>query len=162
MSANGGETDIAAPPPVMSSAPSQPYSFTEGENSVTFASARTAMVRERLSWPCIEAFYAGATSESLAAAADQLGLSRAAISISIKKLERRLGQRLFQGLGGRRHLTPTGEELLATIQPVIDEWRLMERRLSEDKASSGSLPPAVPRSEARSKTGSSRFRRKLA
>jgi DNA-binding transcriptional LysR family regulator len=119
------------------------------------------MVRERLSWPCIEAFYAGATSESLAAAAEQLGLSRAAISISIKKLERRLGQRLFQGLGGRRHLTPTGEELLATIQPVIDEWRLMERRLSDVEAAPVPLPPAVPRSRGWPTKCSHRRARKL-
>jgi DNA-binding transcriptional LysR family regulator len=115
------------------------------------------MVRERLSWPCIEAFYAGATSESLAAAAEQLGLSRAAISISIKKLERRLGQRLFLGLGGRRHLTPTGEELLATIKPVIDEWRLMERKLSVVEVASVPLSPAVPRSGARSSRRRSRL-----
>jgi DNA-binding transcriptional LysR family regulator len=119
------------------------------------------MVRERLSWPCIEAFYAGATSESLAAAAEQLGLSRAAISISIKKLERRLGQRLFRGLGGRRHLTPTGQELLATITPLVGEWRMMEQKVADVEAASAPLPPAVPRPRVRSTKRSFVARRNL-
>ena len=68
----------------------------------------------------LEAFVAAAQSGSMAEGARKLAVSRAAISVMIKEVERKLGVKLFAG-GRPKRLTPEGEVLLARVGPAVAE-----------------------------------------
>ena len=65
----------------------------------------------------VEAFVAVAKTCSFRAAADQLGVTRSAISQAIGRLENRLGVALFQRTTRSVSLTPVGERLAEHILP---------------------------------------------
>ncbi len=70
----------------------------------------------------IRAFVATAQTGSFTAAADQLGISNRLTSKYVGALEARLGTRLFQRTTRKVGLTPAGEELLARVPALLDEF----------------------------------------
>ncbi|MET0390169.1 MAG: LysR substrate-binding domain-containing protein [Polyangiales bacterium] len=69
----------------------------------------------------LNAVVAVATHRSFRAAADELELSRSALSHMIAALERRIGVRLFQRTTRSVALTPAGEHFLGRIRPALRE-----------------------------------------
>lgn len=67
-----------------------------------------------------EIFLTMALSRNMAEAADKLGISPAAISKSIKALERETGIKLFRLANGRLFPTPDAERLLPFAQRAVD------------------------------------------
>jgi LysR family glycine cleavage system transcriptional activator len=68
----------------------------------------------------VRAFEAAARNESFTAAANELGLTQAAVSYQVKALEDRLGAPLFVRERGRVRLTPLGARLLPTLSQAFD------------------------------------------
>lgn len=71
---------------------------------------------------------------SLAAAAQQLGLTPPAVSKRLAALEKRLGVRLMQRTTRRISLTPEGETYLVDGQRVLDELQALERKVTGSHA----------------------------
>jgi LysR family transcriptional regulator, glycine cleavage system transcriptional activator len=83
----------------------------------------------------LRAFEAAARSENFTRAAEELGVSQAAVSQQVKALEVTLGVRLFARDGKRLVLTSTGREYLAIVRDALDRIavgtdRLLQRRPS--------------------------------
>lgn len=71
---------------------------------------------------------------SLAAAAQQLGVTPPAVSKRLAAIERRLGVRLLQRTTRRISLTPEGETYLVEGARVLEELEALERTVSGSKA----------------------------
>ena len=71
---------------------------------------------------------------SLAAAAQQLGVTPPAVSRRLALLEQRLGVRLLQRTTRRMHLTPEGETYLLEGARVLSELEALERAVSGARA----------------------------
>lgn len=67
-----------------------------------------------------EIFLTMILSRNMAEAADKLGISMAAISKSLKSLERETGLKLFRNVNGRLVATPEAERLLPFAQRAVD------------------------------------------
>ncbi|MBL8652292.1 MAG: LysR family transcriptional regulator [Sphingopyxis sp.] len=67
----------------------------------------------------IRAFEAAARLENFTRAAEELGLTQAAVSYQIRQLEDRLGQPLFVRAKGRARLSDTGQKLLPAISTAF-------------------------------------------
>jgi DNA-binding transcriptional LysR family regulator len=80
----------------------------EGEKLVDFDTGR------------LRAFLHVAERGTVAAAAEALGYTAPAVSQQITKLEGQLGTRLFDRVGGRLRLSPSGERLLPIARQVLD------------------------------------------
>ena len=81
-----------------------------------------------------ELFVYLAQAHSLSQAAEQLGMSKAALSKQIKRLEVDLQVDLFSRAGYRLSLTPTGEILLTQCQRLkreLDDTRMMCQQLHQ-------------------------------
>jgi DNA-binding transcriptional LysR family regulator len=78
----------------------------------------------------IEAFVRSAEGKSFSAAARKLGLSPAAVSKSVAKLEDTLGVRLFQRTTRRITLTEAGERLFAEAAPGLESLQTALTRAS--------------------------------
>lgn len=68
----------------------------------------------------IRVFEAAARHEHFTAAADELGMTQAAVSYQVKALEERLGAPLFVRERGRARLTPLGARLLPALSQAFD------------------------------------------
>ncbi len=68
-------------------------------------------------------------SGSLTEAAESLHLSQPALSQSLREIERRLGEPIYEREGRSRRLTPAGEELLAFAVEVLAQAEDLTRRL---------------------------------
>ena len=80
----------------------------------------------------LETFIAAAARGSMAGGARALGVSTAAVTIAIKRLERQLGEPLFDGSRPKR-LTVAGEQLRARIEPLLGQLRReLDRPLSNE------------------------------
>lgn len=73
-----------------------------------------------IDWNHIRAFHATATTGSLSAAARQLALTQPTLSRQVLALEADLGVALFERLGRKLVLTPTGLELLDHVRIMSD------------------------------------------
>ncbi|WP_416820040.1 LysR substrate-binding domain-containing protein [Delftia tsuruhatensis] len=73
--------------------------------------------------PYLRVFEAAGRTSSFALAANEVGLSPSAVSHSIRKLEDRLGHRLFQRSTREVHLTREGAILLEHVQRGLEEMR---------------------------------------
>ncbi len=71
---------------------------------------------------------------SLAAAAQQLGVTPPAVSKRLAAIERRLGVRLLQRTTRRISLTPEGETYLVDGSRVLEELEALERTVAGSKA----------------------------
>ena len=68
----------------------------------------------------IRVFEAAARHEHFTAAADELGMTQAAVSYQIRALEDRVGAKLFSRSKGRVRLTDTGRRLLGPLTAAFD------------------------------------------
>lgn len=68
-------------------------------------------------------FLAVAEAKGFRAAGERLGVSHAAVSQTLRRLEERLGVALVQRSTRSVHLTEAGERLYASLRPAIDEVR---------------------------------------
>ncbi|HHP7244453.1 MAG TPA: LysR family transcriptional regulator [Elainellaceae cyanobacterium] len=64
-------------------------------------------------------------------AADSLFISQPSLSVSIKRLERKLGVTLFERGGRRAVLTPGGRFFLATAQAMWDDYQFALKGLRD-------------------------------
>ncbi len=98
----------------------------------------------------LDAFVAAADGASFSAAARRLGLTPAAVSKSVARLEAGLGVRLFQRSTRSLHLTEEGERLYGQVR---QPWGEIADALAESRAGAGkpagalkvSLAPTVGR-----------------
>lgn len=67
----------------------------------------------------IRVFEAAGRLEHFSRAAEELGLTQAAVSYQVKQLENHLGEQLFERAGGRVHLTATGRRLHGPISEAF-------------------------------------------
>ena len=68
----------------------------------------------------IRVFEAAARHEHFTAAAEELGMTQAAVSYQIRALEERVGAKLFERSKGRVRLTDTGRRLLTPLSAAFD------------------------------------------
>lgn len=87
---------------------------------------------EKLSLDLFRTFVCFAQVGRVEDVADQLGMTQAAVSLQLKKLEAEVGQPLFQMVGRRKLLTEFAQSLFQTLAPpLIDvQSRLKEASIS--------------------------------
>src|SRR5262245_11569011 len=91
-------------------------------------------------------FVAVARTGSFSRAAEHCHVSQPSLSQQIQKLERSVGQRLFDRLGRRAALTDAGRLLLDRAQGILESVDDVERRLRDaddnpqGKLSIGAIP----------------------
>jgi DNA-binding transcriptional LysR family regulator len=74
---------------------------------------------------------------SFSRAAEELHLTQPAVSIQVKQLEGHAGQPLFEQLGKKIYLTPSGTELLHHSRAIIQQFREAEEAMAQFKGISG-------------------------
>ncbi|MBA3810441.1 MAG: LysR family transcriptional regulator, partial [Caulobacteraceae bacterium] len=79
----------------------------------------------------VRVFEAAARLKSFTRAAEELGITQAAVSWQVKALERRLDQALFHRLPREVALTPAGERLARAASEAISLPRLAVSDLTE-------------------------------
>ena len=88
----------------------------------------------------LESFVQSAESGSFSAAARRLGLTPAAVSKNVARLETRLGVRLFQRSTRRLTLTESGERFLGRIGGALARcttpWPMCRRTMASPRARS--------------------------
>jgi DNA-binding transcriptional LysR family regulator len=90
-------------------------------------------------------FTAVVEASSFVAAADSLGMSKAAVSRYVSELERRLGVRLLHRTTRRLSLTPEGEVFRSHCQDILSSIEASEAEISTRSLSvSGLLKVSVP------------------
>lgn len=87
----------------------------------------------RISLSAIRVFEAAARRGSFTRAADELGMTQAAVSWQIKHLEARLGFSLFQRLPKEVRLTPPGERLARAASEAMQRLRAALEELSQEE-----------------------------
>ena len=98
----------------------------------------------------MSAFVAIAERSSFAKAATHLGVSRSALSETIRALEEKLGVRLLNRTTRSVSLTEAGEQLLARLRPVLDNFDdVVESVNAFRNKPAGHLRLTVPRPAAR-------------
>lgn len=100
-----------------------------------------------LPWPALRAFEAASRHASFKDAARELGLTPTAISHQVKRLETRLGLKLFERLHRALLLTPAGETLATEAQAAflrleqtLDRLRLQGRVADRDSLTVSCVP----------------------
>ena len=83
-----------------------------------------------MDWENLRFFLAVARTGSLAAAGRQLGVIHTTVMRRVAALEEGLGSKLFERHPNGYALTPTGQDLLETLQPFDEELIAVERKLS--------------------------------
>lgn len=89
----------------------------------------TDSMDEPLDSALLRVFLAVARAGSLSAGATQLLRTQSAVSLQVQKLERALGQRVFERHGRGVTLTPAGEQLLPVARHVVDVLERAATRL---------------------------------
>ncbi|MGD9509390.1 MAG: transcriptional regulator GcvA [Geminicoccaceae bacterium] len=77
----------------------------------------------------VRAFEAAARQGSFTRAAEELGMTQAAVSYQVKLLEERVGTALFRRNGRQKLLTDAGEQLAAAVSEAFDRMRLAFAKL---------------------------------
>lgn len=80
----------------------------------------------------IRVFEAAARLENFTAAAQELGMTQAAVSYQVKLLEQRLGMTLFQRVGRRIALSDKGREIAPVVTRAFDQLRQGFAALAQD------------------------------
>src|SRR5215467_13874528 len=94
----------------------------------------------------VSAFVAIAERSSFAKAATHLGVSRSALSETMRALEEKLGVRLLNRTTRSVSLTEIGQQLLAQLRPVLDNFdEVMESVNAFRDRPAGHLRLTVPR-----------------
>ncbi|MFX1677718.1 LysR family transcriptional regulator [Mitsuaria sp. CC2] len=100
--------------------------------------------------PSLAWFARVARQGSFTRAADELGVTRAAVSQNLKALERQLGVRLLHRTTRDMSLTEAGQQLLDTLVPALEKIERAVQRLGDvDGAPSGLLRINTSRLAAR-------------
>lgn len=84
------------------------------------------MIRE------LKTFVAVAQAGSFAAAGDRIGLTQAAVSAQMQRLEAHLGFTLFERTGRSAHLNRRGAELLAQAQALLQQFARLGAPAQDD------------------------------
>jgi LysR family glycine cleavage system transcriptional activator len=84
--------------------------------------------------PAVRAFEAAGRLENFSRAAEELGMTQAAVSYQIRQLEAQLGQRLFLRENGRVRLSDTGKRLLGPLSDAFAGMRQAFADLGEESA----------------------------
>ncbi|GFE82255.1 LysR family transcriptional regulator [Steroidobacter agaridevorans] len=92
----------------------------------------------------IQAFEAIVRRGSVAAAADELGVSSGAVSQQLRKIERELGTRLLERDGRSLTLTSWGRMYYEQVRTAFDELRRAQHRLHIARAKQGIVLSAPP------------------
>lgn len=92
----------------------------------------------------LKTFQAVADHLNLTKAADQLGYSQPTITLQIKALEKELGKPLFNRVGKRTFLTPTGKLLKQHTDKLFGVLRELEEDLKQLDKPHGTLVIATP------------------
>jgi len=92
-------------------------------------------MRHLPSLAAVRAFEAAARHKNYTRAGDELGMTQAAVSYQIKKLEQRVGAALFVRAGRTMDLTPAGELLAPRIAQAFSTMENAFRELSESESS---------------------------
>ncbi len=92
-----------------------------------------------INYELYKVFYHVATTLSFSEASKRLYISQSAVSQSIKSLEKKLGQNLFNRNTKKVQLTPEGEMLLNHIEPAMNFIRKGEMLLLDASATGGQL-----------------------
>src|SRR5919107_1843768 len=71
----------------------------------------------------VRVFEAAARHQSFTRAAEELGMTQAAVSYQIRMLEERIGTALFVRLPRHVELTPTGKELAPAVSEAFEQLR---------------------------------------
>ena len=87
----------------------------------------------------IRVFEAAARLENFTAAAQELGMTQAAVSYQVKLLEERLGISLFQRTGRKVALTEKGREIAPILTRAFDQMRQGFAALTQDHSAVLSL-----------------------
>jgi len=80
----------------------------------------------------VRVFEAAARLENFTAAAQELGMTQAAVSYQVKLLEERLGISLFQRTGRKVTLTEKGREIAMVVSRAFDQMREGFAALTQD------------------------------
>ena len=80
----------------------------------------------------VRVFEAAARLENFTAAAQELGMTQAAVSYQVKLLEERLGISLFQRTGRKVALTEKGREIAMVVSRAFDQMRQGFAALTQD------------------------------
>jgi DNA-binding transcriptional LysR family regulator len=91
----------------------------------------------------IEAFLAVAREGSFRAGAETIHRSQPAVSVAIKVLEQDLGAPLFERLGRRIRLTPTGKALQGSAAPLFSQWKRLPSRIREEIEGKPRMPVEI-------------------
>lgn len=91
----------------------------------------------------VRAFEAAARLQNFSRAADELGMTQAAISYQIRQLEARLGRSLFVREKGRVRLSETGQRLLPAISGAFAAMSDAFAALSNDDAEVLTISAAI-------------------
>jgi len=78
-------------------------------------------------------FIAFAEHGSITRAARAAHVTQPTVSMQLKELGDAVGLPLYEKVGGRLHLTGTGEELLKTARAMVDEWAAFAQRIAAMK-----------------------------
>ncbi|MCA0434222.1 MAG: LysR family transcriptional regulator [Proteobacteria bacterium] len=92
----------------------------------------------------LKAFEAAARHGGFASAAQELGVSPAAVSQLVQKLERHLGKTLFTRFNNRILLTDAGKAIFAGVTPALNEIAETVRRVSRGNARRKVVLSALP------------------
>ena len=92
-----------------------------------------------INYELYKVFYHVATTLSFSEASKRLYISQSAVSQSIKSLEKKLGQNLFNRNTKKVQLTPEGEMLLSHIEPAMNFIRKGEMLLLDSASTGGHL-----------------------
>lgn len=79
-------------------------------------------VVQAMDFTVLRYFQMAAKEQSISRAADELYISRQALSKAIKRLEEQLGVRLITPAAQGIRLTPQGEEVYAAVQHILSVW----------------------------------------
>ncbi|WP_242122772.1 LysR substrate-binding domain-containing protein [Sphingobium sp. Sx8-8] len=82
----------------------------------------------------VRVFEAAARLENFTAAAQELGMTQAAVSYQVKLLEERLGLSLFQRAGRKVELTDRGREISSVVSRAFDQMRQGFAALTQDQS----------------------------
>lgn len=101
---------------------------------------------EKLSLDLFRTFVCFAQVGRVEDVADQLGMTQAAVSLQLKKLEAEVGQPLFQMVGRRKLLTEFAQSLFQTLAPPLNsvQSRLKEASISLNQLTDQMLRIAGP------------------
>ena len=85
----------------------------------------------------LEIFTKVAELGSMSAAAKNLYITQPSVSLAISEIEKEYDVKLFDRVGSRLRLTPTGEQLMVYTSSIIQQYKSMELFLKDESHNAG-------------------------